>query len=66
MSTDDQSSVAFLHKAYEVIDAWKHMHTGRLLPTRDAATLAEFIARALEVAYTNGRREHKSDHPLTE
>lgn len=66
MSTDDQSSVAFLHQAYEVIDAWEQMHTGRLLPTRDAATLAEFIARALEVAYANGRREHQRDHQPAE
>ena len=54
MSTDDQLS-AFLHTAYEIIDSWEQTHSGRLLATRDAAALAEVIARALETAYARGR-----------
>ncbi len=56
MSTDDQLS-AFLHTAYEIIDSWEKTHSGRLLATRDAATLAEVIARALETAYQRGREQ---------
>jgi hypothetical protein len=54
---DDQSRVAYLQAAYEIIDTWERQHSRRLLATRDAAQLAEAIAQALHSAYELGRRE---------
>jgi hypothetical protein len=47
-------------EAHQVIHAWEAETSGRLLSSRDAVGLAEFIARALQAAFERGRSPQPS------